>query len=177
MRKQRTSNLETQNAKHKTTLKTKKIEKCVHWGLGITLNLCVLNCHSVCVFLSQYLFWAVKVSLWGWRPLYTTRIRSCWQRAPSVSAMDPRLEGCSYREQTVGERVHVSNSQSVSDDPSSIHKKSTASLCNTAEHWMFFSTINTVSCYCGKHIRLNRWNQKWGVLVPAEGPRMRPSGD
>lgn len=46
---------------------------------------------------SRYLFWAVKVSLWGWRPLYTTRIRSCWQRAPSVSAIDPRLDGWSYK--------------------------------------------------------------------------------
>lgn len=40
-----------------------------------------------------YLFWEVKVSLWGSRPLYSTLIRSCWLSAPSVRAMEPRLEG------------------------------------------------------------------------------------
>lgn len=93
---------------------------------------------------SQYLFWAVKVSLWGWRPLYTTRIRSCWQSAPSVSAMDPRLEGCSYRQQTVCEPVRASNAQCVNHQ-SSIHQQPKAGLFMQHSRTLnFYSTINIV---------------------------------
>ena len=40
-----------------------------------------------------YLFCAVSISLWGWGPLYTTFDKPCWDRALSVRAMDPMLEG------------------------------------------------------------------------------------
>lgn len=40
-----------------------------------------------------HLFWAVSISLWGWGPLYTTLDKPCCDKAPSVRAMEPMLEG------------------------------------------------------------------------------------
>lgn len=40
-----------------------------------------------------YLFWAVNISLCIWGPLYTTLDKPCWDKAPSVRAIEPILEG------------------------------------------------------------------------------------
>jgi len=59
----------------------------------------IMTSQDSLVILKQYpivqfhLFCAVNISLWGWGPLYTTLDKPCCDKAPSVRAMEPMLEG------------------------------------------------------------------------------------